>query len=266
MTYATDSTTGRARWSALAALGLAMPATAAALLLIAGLIWGLSLGEIALFLAIPIAVGGGSAFLVYRFGVWAKILGIVAAVLCFLTIWWTAFGIGLPNSFFDFVPGVLVVPGVIIAISSSIAALVAGRRGHRGTVATGGEARGLRLVALALALLVVFSGVLSLFTRSTADTAKASATIHMKDFKFSPKAPSIAGGSTILLVNDDPFYHDFRVKALGIKVGLTPGSKKLVAIPATAGTYPFYCQPHGSEDPAEADEDSMNGTLTVSGP
>jgi hypothetical protein len=101
---------GKARWSRLAALGLVLAGLGPLLFLVAGVFWGLDVSEDIPFFGITGALALIAAFLVARFGTWAKVVGIVVALLLGLALFWTAFGLASPTSFFDFVPGLLVMP------------------------------------------------------------------------------------------------------------------------------------------------------------
>ena len=253
---------GKARWTRLAALGLVLASLGPILFLVAEVFWGLDLSEDVAFFGITGALGLIAAFLVARFGTWAKVVGIVVALLLGLALFWTAFGLTSPTSFFDFVPGLLVIPGVLIAIVSCIAAMVAGRRGHRTAAAAGGERRALRIVMGVVVILAVLSGIATAATRSTADESDADATVVLKDFEFDSEDYQLEAGSSLFVRNDDPFLHTFTVDDLDIDEALTVGSEKLIEIPSEPGTYVVYCRPHTS-DPDDPSEDDMAATLTI---
>jgi plastocyanin len=252
----------RARWTRLAVLGLLMEAAAPALFLIAVLIWKLDLGEAGFFvivLVIPLV----GALLVWRFGWWARVVGLITALLPALAMFWTAFGFALPASFFEFVPAFLVIPGALIAVVSLVASLIAGRRGHMTAAATGGERTAIRLVLSLIALGALVSGVLTVLGRSSVPEAAAAVqTIHMKDFRFEPKAFSVSAGASVVLRNDDPFFHTFTVDELGLNHSFTPGDEQVIKLPDKAGTYTFYCRPH-TQNPDKPGEEDMAGVLTV---
>jgi plastocyanin len=253
----------RARWSRLAVLGLLMEAAAPALFLLAVLIWKLDFGEDATFFVIVMAIPLFGALLVWHFGWWASLIGIITAVLPAVGMFWTAFGLAFPGSFFDFVPGFLVIPGALIAIVSLIASLVAGRRGRRGAAATGGEKTAIRVVAGLITVLALVSAVLTLQGRSSVSNASAGVqTVQMKNFKFEPRAIELEAGEAIRITNDDPFFHTFTVEALGIDQSFTPGDVQLVTVPDKPGTYFFYCRPH-TANPDAPEQDDMAGGLTV---
>jgi len=250
----------KARWTRLATLGFAMAAAAPLLMVIAGAAFGLDLSD-ATFLVIPIVVLGIASFLVWRFGTWAKVVAIALGVAGFM-YFWLIFGLLVPGSFFDFVPGVLYMPGLLLGIGSCVAAMRAQKRGLATSKAAAGEARGIRIVAAVVAVLVVLSGILTLTGRSSADPAGADAQVALKDFEFVPDALTVPGGSTIYIENDDPFLHTFTIEALGIDEAFTVGSSKLIDIPSEPGSYVFRCEPHSS-DPPDLDGEDMAGTLTI---
>ncbi len=177
-------------------------------------------------------------------------------------MFWTAFGLASPASFFDFVPGLLVIPGVIITLVASVAGLVAGRRGHTVSGREGGERRAITIVVAVVGVLALISAVLTLTTRSTTDTTAASSQVEMKDFAYDQAGYQATGGSQIAVKNDDPFRHTFTIDQLGIDVHLGPGSSALVDLPAEAGTYLVYCTYHTS-DPKNPTEDDMTSVLTI---
>ncbi len=244
----------RSRWTTLATIGLVMVALAPALMLGAGLAWGLDVGEDVSFFGSVIVAGVIGALLVWSFGWWAKIIGILVALFGLSRLFWTAFSLGMPASFFDFIPGLLVVPGALLAVVSCTAAIVAGRRGRTGPRATGGERILARLVIGLLVLAMVASGLLTYAGRETvADAASATQTVLARDFEFDPVEFEVNGGDTILVQNDDPYFHTFTIDELDINVDLGPGSQALVQIPNRRGTYRFYCVPHSEPLPEEAE-------------
>jgi len=251
-----------ARWSRFAALGLAMIGLAAFLLLAATVVWGLDAGgELALFIALIVLPLAG-AYAVTRFGTWSKVAAIVVALLALGGMFWTAFGVSLPASFFDFVPAVLVVPGAVIAIVGSVAAMVAKRRGHASAKPERGERRAIAIVAAVVGVLGVLSAVMSVAGSGTVDATKASATVVFKDFKFDRSSYDVSGGTQILVTNDDPFAHTFTIDAVGLDVTLGPREQKLIDIPSSSGTYVVYCRFHTS-DPRDPTASDMASRLAI---
>jgi plastocyanin len=177
-------------------------------------------------------------------------------------VFWTVFGLALPASFFDFVPGTLVLPGVLIAIGGTVASIRAAKADRP---STGGERRAVTVILAVLALLAVGSAILTVTGRDTVPEAladDADLTVSLEDFEFDEAGYDVAGGATVLVKNDDPFVHTFTVDDLGIDVDLGPYSEKLVEIPSESGTYVLYCEPHTS-DKDDPSEDDMASELTV---
>lgn len=268
---------GRPRWTRLAVLGLLMIAAAPALMIVSGLAYGLDMGEQIGFMGSVFAVALAGALLVWFLPWWSRILGILAAVAAGMGMFWTAFGLAQPGNVFDFLPGLLVVPGALIAIVSCIASIVAHRRDHRGAVATGGERNWIRSILASLGAAALISGILTLTGKQTASVANPAQVVTSKDFLFHPEEFEVEGGSTILVKNADPFFHTFTIDELDISIDLTAGDEISVEIPTKTGTYRFYCVPHsssGSDEPSERsgteemdeeeeDDGDMSGTMTI---
>jgi hypothetical protein len=249
----------------LAVLGLLMISAAGAIWLVAGLIWGLDLGDSAGFLIPTIVLPAVAALLVWRFGTWARIVGIIVALLAIGMLWFTAFGLLEPDSVFDFVGGLLVVPGAVIAIVGCVQAVRAGRRGELRSRREGGEGRAINVIVAVVAGLAVLSAVVTFVGRSTVDASQADGEVALKDFGFEvggAEGVTVTGGDILYVANEDPFHHTFTVDELGIDVPFGPSSQELIEVPAQPGTYTLYCRPHTSnpDDPAE---DDMATTLTV---
>ena len=260
----TRSSPMRPRWTDLATTGFVLAALGPSLLLIAVLGWGVdSEGEIGFFAAVlGIAV---VAAILSRFpALWTKIASILLAVLMMGGLWWTIFGVFAgPSSFFDFMSGVLVLPGVLLALIGSVRAFMAVRRGDLRASPEGGERRTMRTAFVIVALAALVSGILTVTGRSTvADPSSAVLTVVLKDFEFSPSELSVSGDSAVLVRNDDPFLHTFTIDDLKIDEALTLGSERLITIPAKPGTYVLYCKPH-TMDPERPDPDDMAATLRV---
>ena len=252
------------RWARLASLGLILAACGPLLMLLAGLAWGLDVGDEVPFFGITAVIAFLGAFLVGRFGTWGKVGGIVAAVLVSGALFWTAFGLAAPTSFFDFMPGVLVMPGALIAIVSCVAALMAGKRAAPAT-GSDPEPRAIRVVLTAVVVLAVLSGALTFLSRSSVDEAEAADaafTVTQSDFEFDEEQYQVAGGSQVLVENSDPFQHTFTIEELDVDVAIAPGSEELIEIPAEAGEYILFCRPHTS-DPEDPTGDDMAATITV---
>lgn len=242
------------RWARLEALGLVMAALGPLLMFLAGLLFRLEFGDDAAFFLVPAVVALVAAYLVVRFGTWAKIVGAIIGLLVGFMLFWTAFSLQAPQSFFDFVPGTLVIPGALIALIAGIAAVVAKRRGHVSERAVDGERVWIRAVTTVVAALAVLSGILTATGRSSADQTAAAASVIATDFEWDKVEYSVPGGSQVFVRNDDPFLHTFTIDELAIDVLLTPGDETLISIPSRPGTYIMYCEPHSDPDSPEVPE------------
>lgn len=258
------STGTRPRWTDLATLGYGLAALGPVILLIAVLAWGLETDGETGFFAVIIGIAAAAALLTRLPKAWAKVAAILLGVLMLGGLWWTIFGLFAgPSSFFDFMSGVLVLPGALTGLVFSASSFIALKRGHVRVRADGRERSGIRLALIVVAAAAILSGALTLAGRSTVDDASsAAATVVMKDFEFKTTQISVAGGSTVLARNDDPFLHTFTVADLDIDQTTTPGSEKLITIPTKPGTYVLYCKPH-TEDPENPGKDDMVATLRV---
>jgi plastocyanin len=249
-----------ARWSRLAAIGLLLVGLAPLIMLTAAMVTGMDVGEeLGFFLGVA-ALALLASFLVSRFGTWAKVVGIVVALLGAMAMFWTAFGLSHPASVFDFLPGLMVIPGALLAISCCVAAIVAGKRGHLTAEATGGEAKGIRIALAVVGVAALVSGGMTFAGRSSVD-ADASTTVTAKNFEFAGSY-RVEGGSQIVVSNEDAFFHTVTIDELGIDVALTPGRSVAVDVPDRPGTYVLYCKPH-TGNPQDPGEDDMASKLIV---
>jgi plastocyanin len=256
---------GIARWARLASLGLRLAAAGPLLMLAAGVAWGLDVGDEVGFFGVAAGLAIAGSFLVRSHRTVLRIAGIVLGVLTGLAVFWTAFGLFTPASVFDFVPGVLVLPGILTGIVAGVSAIRAERRGDLAVRPDGGERRGIAIALGIVGGLTVLSAVLTVATRDTvgADVA-TDVEVDLKDFEFDEDAYSLAPGDTVLVSNSDPFQHTFTVDALDIDFAVGPGSEKVVEIPAAASpdTYVVYCVPH-TGDPDDPADDDMAAELEV---
>jgi plastocyanin len=254
------TTTAPRRGTALATVGLLMLAGGPLLLLVGSLAFGLteSLG----YFLVPAVLGVVGAWLVRRDRTWAKVVALLLAVVALSFVWWMAFGLSVPASFFDFVPGTLVLPGLVLAITGTVMSIRAAKSGR---TVDRGERRVGAVVLGAVGVLAVLSLVLTLTGRETVPDAladDADLVVHLENFEFDHDGYEVPVGGTVLVKNDDPVVHNFSIDALDINVNVGPGSEKLVDIPDEAGTYVLYCDPHTSnkEDPGK---DDMASEITV---
>ena len=255
----------RARWTRLGVLGQLFLAGGVVLMLLAVVTFGMDVEGETTFFMIVAAISLAGAGLAWRFGWWGKALGIVSALLTGMAVFWTAFGLEAFPSFFDFMPAVMVLPGALLAVASYIAALVAGRRGHKTVRAEGGERVGIRVALGIVTMLAVVTGALTLFGRSTVDPAQADETVAMSSFEFDETSYTLQAGDKILVRNSDPFFHTFTIDDLDIDEDLLAGDEVLVTLPDRPGNYVLYCKPH-TETPDDPEYGSdMAARLTIEG-
>jgi len=252
---------GRARWKRLAALGLLLAAAAPLLIAVASLIAGSGAEDLGFFF-VTAAIGIVGAILVWRFGTWASVVGVIAALLMGMALFWTVFSLSYVSSFADFTTAVLLPLGVLVAVVAGIASIV--RRRRRTPAAEGAERRAIQIVLAIVAVVALVSGILNLTGRSSvADDAESDLIVRMHDFDFDEETyRADAGTTTILVRNNDAFAHTFTIDELNVDETIIPGSEKLVEVDATAGTYILYCIPHTS-DPEDPEPDDMAADFVV---
>jgi hypothetical protein len=82
------------------------------------------------------------------------------------------------------------------------------------------------------------------------------------EVRYSEDEYEFEGGSTLLVSNDDPFMHDFKVAELDISEQTNPGSSVLVEIPDEPGDYIFYCSLH-TFDPDSPEGEDMAARFSI---
>jgi plastocyanin len=255
----------RPRYARTGLLGLAL--ITATTLVFTALVLTMFPEEAAFILPMTVAAAVATG-IVWRFDTtWARVVGIVATLGIALMMFWVAFGLLHPASFFDFVPAVMFVLGVVLSLFGNIAAIVQRRRDHLDAHAEPTE-RHLEQVAIGIVVLAVLvSGTMSLLGGSSVDEAAAADAVRleMTNFTFEPETVEVTGGGQLLVHNGDPFMHDFAVPELGIDVvTVAPGSEILIDVPTTAGAYTIYCTLHSDTgDPSPDPEEQMVATLLV---
>jgi plastocyanin len=216
------------------------------------------------FVLVVLAVSVAGTALVWRSdALWARLLSMLACAGVAVMMFWTAFGLLQPQSFFEFVTGVTFVLGVSLALTGNILAIVQRRRGNLETTATSGERHVMQIAAGIVALAVVGSSVLALTTReSVGDTVAANAAeVEMSGFEFTPQAVEVVSGDQLVIRNRDAFMHDFSVPDLGIDVAVNPGSSTSLNVDAARGSYVVYCSLHS--DTADPDPDPADGMVAL---
>lgn len=253
---------GIARWTRLGMLGQSFVIAGALTLLAAILGFGLTPGGEIGFLAIVCVVAVVGIVAARRLGTLGKVIGIVTALLTAAALFWTAFGLFAFPSFFDVLPGVLVIPGALLAVTSYIAAIVAGRREHVTPVVAGRERTAIRAAVAVVGVVAIVTGALTFVGRSSVDGARADAAVTLGDFEFDEDTYELAAKATVHVKNTDPVFHTFTIDDLGVDLSLMPGEEALVQLPDDVGTFVLYCRPHTMNVDAPEDGD-MAATLRV---
>ncbi|MEA2460150.1 MAG: hypothetical protein QOH90_327 [Actinomycetota bacterium] len=242
----------------LGSFGLFMEAAGPILFLIAGFLWGLGTDD-AGFFGVTAAIALVGAFVARRPGTVTKIIAMVLALLTAGALFWTAFGIAVPTSFFEFIPGLLVVPGFIIAIIGCVGALR--KKSADPATRDARDGRFIRTATTVLAALAVISGVLTFVSKdkvSSSEADEATATVVLSDFEYDKASYDFQSGGKVLVRNDDPFTHTFTIEALDIDITMSPGSETLVNIPEETGAYVVFCRPHSGDPKDLQDPDNIN--------
>lgn len=254
------ATRTRPAYTTVGAFGLLLIGLAPALMFVIGLSTGLDLDDAMIFVIgaiVPFIAAG----LVWRFGTWAKVVGVVVVGLALMGFFWMAFGLAYPASFGDFTPAVMMVVGVIMALFGCVAAIIKRRAMVR--TASKGERRlvmgGTTLVLLAAVVSAGLWGV----SRSSADASAAEVTAELHDFAFVEGSYEVTTGQTLGVHNSDGFVHDFTVHELDIAETLLPGEDAVIDVPDQPGTYTIYCTLHSDPAATDATDGDMVATLVV---
>jgi plastocyanin len=226
-----------------------------------------SFAETAGFLA-PFVIGLSlAAWLAWRFGTWAKIVGVLVALAAAAFLFWVVFGLFEIDSVIDFAIGFGVSVGLLLAIGGGIAAIMSGRRGRTASAPTRGERTLVRTVLSIFAVGLVVSLVLTLTSHTTIDPQLASgaAMVEINDFVFEPSPVEVSSADGRLVVaNNDVFVHDFTVPALDVEVRLTPRSNAMVDLAgAPSGTYTAYCTLHSNTNEPDPEAAGMAVALVI---
>ena len=210
-------------------------------------------------MAIPIIVAG----LVWRFGRWALVVAVIIALLSFLlNSFYIPYGLGNPNSFFDFLPALLVVFGFILTFFGRIAAFVQRRAETPRTTATIQERGSLAAIGVVISVLAIVSLVLNLAAQDTVSAEqKAGATeVVMQNLRFVPDRLELSStkGSRLVVRNNDFLAHTFTVKDADADVTIGAKGEKLVELsPLAPETYELTCEVPGHEN--------MEGLIEIKG-
>jgi predicted lipoprotein with Yx(FWY)xxD motif/plastocyanin len=92
---------------------------------------------------------------------------------------------------------------------------------------------------------------------SSGQAASQTATISVKNFSFNPKELTVSPGTTVVWHNEDNVLHTV-TSDTGLFDGNLPGGADFQFTFDKAGTYPYYCKPHGG-----AGGEGMSGVIIV---
>jgi plastocyanin len=93
---------------------------------------------------------------------------------------------------------------------------------------------------------------------SSGQAAGETAKINVQNFAFDPKSLTVKAGTTVIWHNSDSVLHTV-TSDTGVFDGNLPGGADFQFTFDKAGTYPYYCKPHGGPN-----EQGMSGVITVS--
>ncbi|MGB7858909.1 MAG: cupredoxin domain-containing protein [Acidimicrobiia bacterium] len=241
-------------------LGLTMMSLAIVTLIAVSLLILGDTEEIGLFVLVGV-VSIAVTFVVWRFDTtWARIVGLIGALAVGAIVWWLAFGVFQIFSPIEFIVGLAMFLGILLALIWGVMALVSGMKDRVGPTRTD---RALRTGVLGLiGVLSVVSIVGFIFTRETVSAAEAAGatSLNMVDFEFDP-SETVTDGK-LLIHNADPFAHDLTIEDLDVLVYVGPGSDAIVDLSSAApGTYDYFCSLH--TDPSTGE--GMTGQITIEG-
>ena len=256
----TNAWNNRPVYARVTIIGLVLMAMPAIMIAIVQSAQGNAVGSL-IFAFIIFVIPLAAAVLIWRYGRWALIVAMVVGVLDLVNlIRFLEYGVGRPNSFFDFVPSLLILVGSLITLLGGATAYIQAGRGEPRTAITGVELSASLGIAIALVVLVVMSVIVTATQRSTvsAEDRARSLSIALKDFQFRPDRITIPAGVSIQTVieNRDILGHTFTIKDLDIDHTLGPDSQILIKLGALEpGEYTLTCEVPGHE--------SMEGVLVV---
>jgi plastocyanin len=167
--------------------------------------------------------------------------GLIAALVLGVLLLLASIELGLlhlshPQSFSDFVPAVLRVVGLLLAVLGTASAL----RQRRGGVvpSTRRQRRALVAGGSLLVVLAVASGVLTVTQQTKVGTVKGAKRVAMKGDEFVPDIIHARPGEnvSVLVHNVDAYAHTFTIDDLNVDQYVGPRSERLITfnMPATA--------------------------------
>jgi uncharacterized cupredoxin-like copper-binding protein len=156
------------------------------------------------------------------------------------------------DSFFDFVPLLVAMIGVVIVLLASLVGTISYFRGAVGTDATRVMTifKGLLVVLLVVGVISAVFTALGTDSVSTAE-AEGAVVITADGVEWDVSTLEVASGQVlrILVKNKDPFVHTFTVTDLDIDEILGPWSEKVIEVESLESRiYGFICRVPGHEE------------------
>lgn len=204
-------------------------------------------------LAVIAALGLG--LLNFRSGLWGDlVLGLLFADIGIWTLSAALTNVVQGEEFLR-----LLTPALLAALSSAgFLAAVAVFVRQRNPNAGGCLARLIGLGAIAFFVLAVFTGFQAGRNGQTPVASPTALDLRTENMAFSATALTAnAGEVTVVVDNQDLWWHTFTIKDLGVDLKLPSSSNRQISFPAAPGTYEYVCAIPGH------DSLGMRGTLTV---
>jgi hypothetical protein len=203
------------------------------------------------FAVFPLLVFAVIAALVLRIIGRGLVAALVVGVLLLLaSIELGLFHLGHPESFSDFVPTVMRLAGLALAVVGTSFALTQRRRGLRPT-ATQMQRRALVVGGSLLVALAIASGVLTVTQPTGAVAANGATVVTLKGDRFIPSVVHVRPGEAarVLVRNIDGYAHTFTVDDLKIDQYVGPRFERVITfnVPAGAKRFALTCTVTGHE-------------------
>ncbi|MDX1449687.1 MAG: hypothetical protein R3246_11570, partial [Acidimicrobiia bacterium] len=199
----------RVRYGSIQVLGLALVSAALVTVLVVIAVLGQTeeLGFFGMVTALSVVV----TVVVSRVNkTWARALGLVGAVVVVGTVFFLGFGIFQIFSPVEFIIGLLIVFGFLLAVFGGVMALVAGIRGRRDPARVERPLRNVVLGTIAVASVISVVGFFATRERVEASEVGDATAVEMVNFEFAPESISTPG--RVVVHNSDPFAHDFTIE------------------------------------------------------
>jgi len=165
-----------------------------------------------------------------------------------------------PRSFFDFVPTLLALSGIVIVLSASLVGTVQ----HFRDKVTTDAARVTQAFKGWVAIIILLAIISAIVTATNAGSVSAedsagAISLTAQGIKWNTQTIEASPGETlrILVKNEDPLLHTFTVHDLGIDEKIGPWEERIVVVEVQeARIYGFICR-------IEDHKEDMSGAIVV---